>query len=150
VPLEVREVEAGATVADMAVGPDQVLGAASSAETGQGRPARVPQVPGERLGPEPVHHDQAAVLLPEPGQPLGVLAVRGAAQQQMEPWRGQRCMQAAGDLVPDKPRRLPREVRGEVSRPAASSRPVATADRAKAMATVMGMGIGLLLGRPQA
>jgi hypothetical protein len=54
VALEACEVEAGTAVADMAVGPDQVLGAVPGAEMGQRRPARVGQLAGERLGAEPV------------------------------------------------------------------------------------------------
>ena len=65
--LEADEVEAGTTVADMAVGPDQVLGAVPGAETGQRRPARVAQLAGERLGADPVHDGQAAVPFLEPG-----------------------------------------------------------------------------------
>jgi hypothetical protein len=81
VALEACEVEPGAAVADMAVGPDQVLGAVAGAvagaETGQRGPARVAQLAGERLGAEPVHDGQAAVPFLEPGQPPKVPAVGG-------------------------------------------------------------------------
>jgi hypothetical protein len=83
----------------MAVGPDQVLGAVPGAETGQRRPARVGQLAGEWLGAEPVDDGQAAVPFLEPGQPPKVPVVPMAAQQQMEPWRGERLMQSAGKLV---------------------------------------------------
>jgi hypothetical protein len=99
VALEACEVEAGTAVADMAVGPDQVLGAVAGAETGQRGPARVGQLAGERPGAEPVHDDQAAVLFLEPGQPLKVPEVRGPAEQQMKRWRGECLLQAAGKLV---------------------------------------------------
>jgi hypothetical protein len=47
-----------------------------------------------------VYDDQVPEPLLEPCEPLLIPGRRGAAQQQMERWRGQGLMQAAGNLAP--------------------------------------------------
>ena len=99
VAFEAVEVEARAAVADVAVRPNQVLCAVPGAEPSQGGSARVAERPRGGLAAEPVHRDQAPVTRLEPCQALLIPGVRGAAQQQLERWRGEGLMQAAGDVV---------------------------------------------------
>ena len=98
--LQAVEVEAGAAVADVTVGPNQVVGAVAGAEPGQGGPVRVAER-GLRggLAAEPVNRDQVPVACLQPRQPLLVPCARGAAEQQLERGRVQGVVQAAGNPV---------------------------------------------------
>jgi hypothetical protein len=83
VALEVSEVEAGTSVADVAVGAHQILRAVAGAEPGQGGAARILQSAGGGVGAEPVENDQAPIALAELCELLAVPGARRATQQQL-------------------------------------------------------------------
>jgi hypothetical protein len=84
VALDAAEVGATAAVADVAVGPDQVLRLAVDAEPRERLPVDIVEDAGPDIAGKPVHGDEAAVALPQSGEVGCVPTVGGSAEEEVK------------------------------------------------------------------